>query len=89
MFYSLRNSQFSKFFYLSFYILTSIYSCSYSISLPIFAMFNFNLDIFNFKYPNNCEIIFLNLIRIALRCNLENSAVATGLEKVSFHSNPK
>ena len=24
-----------------------------------------------------------------MRANLENSAVATGLEKVSFHSNPK
>ena len=24
-----------------------------------------------------------------LHANLENSAVATGLEKVSFHSNPK
>ena len=26
---------------------------------------------------------------ILLRTNLENSAVATGLEKVSFHFNPK
>ena len=25
----------------------------------------------------------------AVKANLENSAVATGLEKVSFHSNPK
>ena len=29
------------------------------------------------------------LICISLMSNLENSAVATGLEKVSFHSNPK
>ena len=26
---------------------------------------------------------------IDMRANLENSAVATGLEKISFHSNPK
>ena len=27
--------------------------------------------------------------KFAMSANLENSAVATGLEKVSFHSNPK
>ena len=37
---------------------------------------------------------FANKIRLCLRAycvttNLENSVVATGLEKVSFHSNPK
>ena len=31
-----------------------------------------------------CEIAALNM-----PANLENSAVATGLEKASFHSNPK
>ena len=31
-----------------------------------------------------CESVALNM-----PANLENSAVATGLEKVSFHSNPK
>ena len=31
-----------------------------------------------------CESAALNV-----QANLENSAVATGLEKVSFHSNPK
>ena len=31
----------------------------------------------------------VKLLRINMPTNLENSAVATGLEKVSFHSNPK
>ena len=29
------------------------------------------------------------LLALNMPANLENSAVATGLEKVSFHSNPK
>ena len=33
---------------------------------------------------DDCESAALNM-----PANLENSAVATGLEKVSFHSNPK
>ena len=33
---------------------------------------------------DDCECAALNM-----RANLENSAVAMGLEKVSFHSNPK
>ena len=33
---------------------------------------------------DDCESAALNML-----ANLENSAVATGLEKVSFHSNPK
>ena len=46
----------------------------------------------------NCGPIYLDLENRQLCCesaalnmpaNLENSAVATGLEKVSFHSNPK
>ena len=28
-------------------------------------------------------------VALSMPANLENSAVATGLEKVSFHSNPK
>ena len=28
-------------------------------------------------------------VAFKMRANLENSAMATGLEKVSFHSNPK
>jgi len=31
----------------------------------------------------------LKVLQINMPANLENSAVATGLEKVSFHSNPK
>ena len=31
----------------------------------------------------------LKVLQINMLANLENSAVATGLEKVSFHSNPK
>ena len=34
--------------------------------------------------PCSCESAALNM-----PANLENSAVATGLEKVNFHSNPK
>ena len=37
------------------------------------------------------QILKNNAVKVALNmpANLENSAVATGLEKVSFHSNPK
>ena len=41
---------------------------------------------------DDCECAALNMCECAalnMRANLENSAVATGLEKVSFHSNPK
>ena len=37
----------------------------------------FNMKLMNFKKPG------------LMPANLENSAVATGLEKVRFHSNPK
>ena len=37
-----------------------------------------------FQILKYCESVALNM-----PANLENSAVATGLEKVSFHSNPK
>ena len=39
-----------------------------------------------FQIPNNDAVKVLHSIMSA---NLENSAVATELEKVSFHSNPK
>ena len=31
----------------------------------------------------------VKVLQLHMPANLENSAVATGLEKVSFHSNPK
>ena len=31
----------------------------------------------------------VKVLQLNMPANLENSAVATGLEKVSFHSNPK
>ena len=31
----------------------------------------------------------VKVLQVNMPANLENSAVATGLEKVSFHSNPK
>ena len=31
----------------------------------------------------------VNVLQLNMPANLENSAVGTGLEKVSFHSNPK
>ena len=34
-----------------------------------------------------CQFLKDNTVKVS--ANLENSAVATGLEKVSFHSNPK
>ena len=43
-----------------------------------------SLFIFPPGYVALCESAALNM-----PANLENSAVATGLEKVSFHSNPK
>ena len=36
-----------------------------------------------------CQVIVMGASNHAMPANLENSAVATGLEKVSFHSNPK
>ena len=35
------------------------------------------------------DITIVNIYALNKPANLENSAVATGLEKVSFHSNPK
>ena len=46
-----------------------------------------------------CQLSYLKILKgdaikdddatLNIPANLENSAVATGLEKVSFHSNPK
>ena len=41
-------------------------------------------ELFQILKDEACESAALNMT-----ANLENSAVATGLEKVSFHSNPK
>ena len=35
------------------------------------------------------QIVKDDVVKVLHSANLENSAVATGLEKVSFHSNPK
>ena len=42
------------------------------------------VELFHILKRGCCESAALNM-----PANLENSAVATGLEKVSFHSNPK
>ena len=42
------------------------------------------VELFQILKDDACESAALNM-----PANLENSAVATGLEKVSFHSNPK
>ena len=44
----------------------------------------FPVELFQILKDDACESAALNM-----PANLENSAVATGLEKVSFHSNPK
>ena len=36
-----------------------------------------------------CQVIVMGASNHAMPTNLENSAVATGLEKLSFHSSPK
>ena len=35
------------------------------------------------------KVMIKDFAALSMPANLENSAVATGLEKVSFHSNPK
>ena len=42
------------------------------------------VELFQILKDDGCESAALNM-----SANLENSAVATGLEKVSFHSNPR
>ena len=43
-------------------------------------------ELFQILKDDGVKVLIMSLITSA---NLENSAVATGLEKVSFHSNPK
>ena len=40
-------------------------------------------------HPPGSAVLYSNHAALNMPANLENSAVATGLEKVSFHSNPK
>ena len=42
------------------------------------------VELFQILKDDSVKVLALNM-----PANLENSAVATGLEKVSFHSNPK
>ena len=42
-----------------------------------------------FQILKDEAVKLLNMPALNMPANLENSAVATGLEKVSFHSNPK
>ena len=42
-----------------------------------------------FQILKDEAVKLLNMPALSIPANLENSAVATGLEKVSFHSNPK
>ena len=42
-----------------------------------------------FQILKDEAVKLLNMPAFNMPANLENSAVATGLEKVSFHSNPK
>ena len=55
------------------------------LQLTLLKFIHFNRRIITLQYCDNL------LFKIAsnMPANLENSAVATGLEKVSFHSNPK
>ena len=54
-----------------------------SITRDKVEVMEFQLSYFK-SWKVMCESAALNM-----SANLENSAVATGLEKVSFHSNPK
>ena len=40
-------------------------------------------------FDTNANYLTLHCTALNMLANLKNSAVATGLEKVSFHSNPK
>ena len=46
-------------------------------------------QISNLKAISNFTVQHCESATLSMPANLENSAVATGLEKVSFHSNPK
>ena len=43
---------------------------------------------FQLSYFKFCKMMLLSIV-LNMRANLENTAVATGLVKVSFHFNPK
>ena len=66
-----------------------LFYTSVSLLLSRIQGYHYHLSKFHiYMYPNPerwcCESAALNM-----PANLENSAVATGLEKLSFHSNPK
>ena len=60
------------------------HSPSYQLCFIYFLLLATPKTELDMKYIYCCESAALNM-----SANLENSAVATGLEKVSFHSNPK
>ena len=55
-----------------------------SITTKLVEVMEFQLSYFKSEKTINCSSVAHNM-----SANLENLAVATGLEKVSFHSNPK
>ena len=73
------------FLYFSFYLLLSSYGYRAKFLL-LFIWFSFIILYWSISDPEKwcCESVQLNM-----PANLENSEVATGLENVSFHSNPK
>ena len=71
------------FFFLAYFTLACrISGGGHSEQCEVTTHFNFNFHFYNNEIC--CESGALNML-----ANLENSAVAKGLEKVSFHSNPK
>ena len=64
--------------------LTSLYHAAKSHWLSILHMV-----MYMFLLPSNPERWCCESAALNMPANLENSAVATGLEKVSFHPNPK
>ena len=64
---------------------TSVYKCLSSRSHRLSIRDRIQTKIFD----TNANYLTLHCTALNMPANLENSAVATGLEKVSFHSNPK
>ena len=64
---------------------TSVYKCLSSRSHRLSIRDRIQTKIFD----TNANYLPLHCTALNMPANLENSAVATGLEKVSFHSNPK
>ena len=92
---SLEKSLFGSFAHfligLLIFLVLSCMSCLYILEINSLSV---SLAII-FSHSEGCLFTLL-IVSLALRsvalsmsANLENSAVATGLEKVSFHSNPK